>query len=143
MNDTHIPHAPQYRRFFELFNEGDFFEAHEVLEDLWATEVPPLRAYYKGLIMVAVAVCHWQRGNHGGARRLWIDGDAHLSGYPEVYEDFALGDFRRRMAALFAPLVADSQATPQAPTQSALPVIGLVEEERGSAASPMDAARVR
>ncbi len=50
---------PRYCHFFDLFNEGKYFEAHEVLEGLWL----PLRGtpeadYFKGLIQLAGAFVH-------------------------------------------------------------------------------------
>lgn len=94
----------EYAEFFRLFNEGDYFEAHEVLEDLWVVEVAPLKNYYKGLIQAAVAICHWQRGNHSGARKLYLSGRRYLDPYPADFEGFALARFRADLDALFAPL---------------------------------------
>ncbi len=109
--DSPIPYPTEYREYFRLFNERDFFEAHEVLEDLWVIEVEPLKMYYKGLIQAAVAICHWERGNISGARRLYLSASGYLSPYPEQYEGFALGDFRRCLHDIFAPLK-DSLPTP-------------------------------
>lgn len=94
----------EYREYFRLFNEGDYFEAHEVLEDLWAIEAPPLRDYYKGLIQAAVAICHWERGNPSGALKLHRSAARYLCDYPDDYEGFALREFQAAMDQLFAPL---------------------------------------
>jgi len=95
-----------------------------VLEDLWAVEVPPLRDYYKGLIQIAVAVCHWERGNGSGARGLYRSGMDYLAVYPEDYESFALGEFRDVMAGFFAPLLATPKGTtPAFPGRDKLPVL--------------------
>jgi predicted metal-dependent hydrolase len=52
-----------------LFNEGRFYDAHEVWEDLWrATADPPLKTCYQGLIQAAVGLHHLGRQNHAGAR---------------------------------------------------------------------------
>ena len=45
----------RYLKFFELFNERDFYECHEVLEDLWMETVDGDRPYYQGLIQTATA----------------------------------------------------------------------------------------
>ena len=52
-----------------LFNRGQFYEAHEVWEDLWReTDTGSLRTCYQGLIQAAVALHHLGRGNTIGAR---------------------------------------------------------------------------
>lgn len=114
-----------YREFFRLFNERDFFEAHEVLEDVWVMEVPPLRDYYKGLIQSAVALCHWERGNHAPARRLWLLASNYLEPYPEHIEGFHLGEYRRRMSAIFAPLLEARDTPVPPPREEDLPVLSL------------------
>jgi predicted metal-dependent hydrolase len=121
--DEPIDPPAEYLRYFELFNAGDFFEAHEVLEDLWVVEVGEVRNYYKGLIMVAVAVLHWQRGNLAGARRLYRDGTAYLRAYPATYEGFELGRFLKDMGQLFQPLGLEGPAP--APDPALIPRIGL------------------
>ncbi len=53
-----MQHDPRYLDFFRLFNAQAYYEAHEVLEDLWHEErrqQGPLSAYYKGLIQLAGA----------------------------------------------------------------------------------------
>ncbi len=69
MSDTGPP-PRELVEFVHLFNRERFYDAHEVLEDLWVVEVPPLKDFYKGMIMAAVALCHWQRGNTAAARRM-------------------------------------------------------------------------
>lgn len=39
----------------ECFNQGEFFQCHEVLEAVWVGEKGPDRLFYQGLIQVAVA----------------------------------------------------------------------------------------
>lgn len=55
-------HDARYAGYFELFNRGKFYEAHDVLEDLWL----PVRKgndgdFYKGLIQLAGAFVHLQK----------------------------------------------------------------------------------
>ena len=51
-----------------LFNEGKFYDAHEVWEDLWrATSDPVLKTCYQGLIQAAVGMHHLERRNVIGA----------------------------------------------------------------------------
>ncbi|MBI1292042.1 DUF309 domain-containing protein [bacterium] len=95
----------EYLTYIDLFNRGEYFEAHEVLEDLWVVEVEPLKTYYKGLIQIAVAICHWERGNPSGAVKLYQSGMAYLAIYPEEFEGLDLRELRKRLIDIFAPLL--------------------------------------
>lgn len=61
---------PRYREFWKLFNAEKFFEAHEVLEALWRETPGPERDFYQGLIQIAAAFVHIQKGTPDGARKL-------------------------------------------------------------------------
>lgn len=63
-------YEPLYLRGIARFNEEEFFESHEVWEELWIRERGPSRQYYKGLIQAAVSLHHLGRGNLRGARTL-------------------------------------------------------------------------
>jgi len=116
----------EYEEFVRLFNERDFYESHEVLEDLWVLEVEPLKNYYKGLIQAAVALCHWERGNCSGARKLYWSASQYLAPYPAVYEGLELGRLMAVMRELFAPLVAAPEATGlPAPERTRIPLLEL------------------
>jgi hypothetical protein len=52
------------------YADGDYFEAHELLEPAWmGTDVPADRALLQGLIKVAAAYVHGVRGNPAGIVR--------------------------------------------------------------------------
>ena len=56
-----------------LFNAGEYFECHEVLEDIWRAESDSVRALYQGILQIGVAYYHLHRGNWRGAVKL-LDG---------------------------------------------------------------------
>ncbi len=85
----------RYLKFFELFNERDFYECHEVLEDLWMETTGDERSYYQGLIQTATAFYHLENGNYAGARKLFTTGLSYLAPYPDHYLGFDLGSYRR------------------------------------------------
>jgi predicted metal-dependent hydrolase len=60
---------PLLARGIELFNRGEFFEAHEVWEEAWTPERDPRRRFLQSLIHVAVGSYHVTRGNPAGACR--------------------------------------------------------------------------
>jgi predicted metal-dependent hydrolase len=77
----------RYLGFFRCFNEGLYFEAHEVLEDLWLPDRHgPNGAFYKGLIQLAGAFVHWQRSRLGPAAALFKLARGNLALYPALYE---------------------------------------------------------
>jgi hypothetical protein len=71
----------------ELFNRGCYFEAHEVLEELWVSAPRPERYFFQALIHMAVAWHHARNGNLTGARRQARKGLGKLAGYlPSCHE---------------------------------------------------------
>jgi predicted metal-dependent hydrolase len=62
-----------------LFNQGRWFEAHEVLERAWIDEPTPLRRLYQGILQVGVGLHHARRGNLAGALSLLDRGMALLA----------------------------------------------------------------
>ena len=61
------------REGIALFNAGEYFECHEVLEDIWRAERDPVRALYQGILQIGVAFHHLHRDNWRGAVKL-LDG---------------------------------------------------------------------
>ena len=50
-----------YEQFFPLFNAGEYFEAHDVLEHLWRGCRDSNAIFYKGLIQIAGGFVHLHR----------------------------------------------------------------------------------
>jgi predicted metal-dependent hydrolase len=88
-----------YARGIELFNSSEFYEAHEVLEDVWRAEQGPHKLFLQGLIQVAVALHHHSTGNVVGCRSLLKRAERNLSSYPENYFDLNLTQFRQSLSA--------------------------------------------
>lgn len=53
-----------------LFNAQEYFEAHEIWEDLWVESSGPKRAFLQCLIQVSVALHHASNQNWAGTRKL-------------------------------------------------------------------------
>ena len=68
-----------------LFNEEYFFEAHEVLEEVWRQEHGEPRLFLQGLIQVCAAYHHFQNGNLVGAITLLQRGADKMRHYPPRY----------------------------------------------------------
>ena len=52
---------PRYVGFFQCFNQQLYYEAHDVLEDLWLADRGSNYHFFKGLIQVAGAFVHLQK----------------------------------------------------------------------------------
>jgi hypothetical protein len=93
-------HDAHYLAYFECFNTGLYYEAHDVLEELWlADKTGPAGNFYKGLIQFAGAFVHLQR--HGPqqrlrpAARLFGIARANLNQYPTIFEDLNVSEVLR------------------------------------------------
>ena len=77
---------PHYLGYFALFNQQKFFEAHEVLEELW---LPVRRApegdFYKGLIQLTGAFVHLQKHRLRPAAALFQLARTNLDKYPSPH----------------------------------------------------------
>lgn len=77
---------PRYLAFFECFNDRRFFEAHEVLEELWLEVKHSGEGdFYKGLIQLAAAFLHWQEGRPGPAAALLRTARDRLAKYAPLH----------------------------------------------------------
>ena len=54
----------------KLFNEGEYFECHEVIEAAWVAEKDPVRIMYQGILQIGVACYHVQKKNWRGAMKM-------------------------------------------------------------------------
>lgn len=88
MSDT--SYDPRYLEGIEHFNKCDFFEAHEVWEELWADTQGEPRRFYQGLIQVAVCLHHFGNGNIRGAKKLYFGCRGYLQDYQPKYQGLDL-----------------------------------------------------
>ena len=83
----------RYLGYFECFNQGLFYEAHDVLEELWLPNRNGANGpFYKGLIQLAGAFVHLQKGRLQPAVALLKLAYANLQKYPAIHERLAVND---------------------------------------------------
>jgi predicted metal-dependent hydrolase len=76
-----------YLGYFSCFNQQLFYEAHDVLEELWlAQRKQPNDLFYKGLIQLAGAFVHLQKERLQPARALFGLAKNNISLYPAEHE---------------------------------------------------------
>jgi predicted metal-dependent hydrolase len=69
------------------FNDGDWYGCHDGLEELWHETQGPMRPVLQGILQIAVAQLHLERGNTRGATVLMGEGLGRLA----VCDEVALG----------------------------------------------------
>jgi predicted metal-dependent hydrolase len=67
-----MQYPEQYIQFIEKFNEGEYYECHDLLEDIWMEDKAD--KFLQGLLQLAVGLYHRECGNIKGAR--WMFGNA-------------------------------------------------------------------
>ncbi|MCK8488784.1 DUF309 domain-containing protein [Paenibacillus sp. MBLB2552] len=98
-----MSYEPLFVAYLVYFNrDRDYFECHEVLEELWlARGHDPL---YKGLLQIAVGLFHARRGNLSGGRKMLTSALEQLTPYPEQSLGIDLGKLRREAEAYIQEL---------------------------------------
>ena len=103
----------RYLTGVELFNAGEFFEAHEVWEDLWMECSSAERRFFQALIQAAVALHHFGRGNSTGATRLFHSGRRYMEPYRPAYLGLDVEQFWKTMEAHLAPALTGGESGPR------------------------------
>ncbi len=73
------------------FNDREFFECHEALEEAWGPERGPRRVFLQALIHLAVGFRHCERNNAAGASRQLRKGLRKLAAYLPCCEGINTG----------------------------------------------------
>jgi uncharacterized protein len=100
------------QRGIRLFNDGEFFQCHEVLEEAWTTEQGPRRLFLQALIHVAVGFYHWERANAAGASRQLRKGLQKLSAYVPSWEGIDTARLHREILAALHQIEAGAPMSP-------------------------------
>ena len=112
-----------FRRGIALFNRAQFFDAHEVLEDVWRPARGRRRRFLQALIQVAVGLHHHSRGNLVGARSLLARAGNTLVPYPTVYAGLKVAPLRVSLDAWRSALAEGRPAPPLPRLEFAEPVL--------------------
>ena len=77
---------PRYAGYFVLFNRQEFYEAHDVLENLWLPDKHGADGnFYKGLIQLAGAFVHLQKNRLRPSAALFKLARTNFEKYPVRY----------------------------------------------------------
>ncbi len=76
--ETSLMADPRLSEAVARFNQGDWYACHDGFEELWHGTQGPMRPVLQGLLQIAVAELHLERGNRHGATVLMGEGLGRL-----------------------------------------------------------------
>ena len=94
------PLHPFARRGLELFKAGEYFEAHEALEEAWRDDRSEIRTLYQGILQAAVVYLHISNNNDPGATRLYERCKKLLDPWPDTCRGVDVADLRRNLSTV-------------------------------------------
>jgi len=120
-------YEPRYLAGIVLFNQREFFEAHEVWESLWLDScIGDDRRFVQGLIQAAVGLYHFGNRNFRGAIKLYRTARAYMEKYPSPHLGLDVAKFWADMEHCFEPLLKSNEPPDHAAlNQERIPTIVL------------------
>ena len=103
---------PRFGDAVRLFNAGEWYACHDGFEELWHETQGPCRRVLQGILQIAVAHLHLERGNRRGATVLLGEGlgRLHNAGAEQLGLDLEL--LRQQAAARLQALQQELDPTP-------------------------------
>ncbi len=95
---------PRARDGIALFNRGEYFEAHEALEEAWREEKDAIRDLYRGVLQIAVVYLHITRGNYAGAVKVYERSKKWLKDWPDICQEIKVGRLREDAEGVMAEI---------------------------------------
>src|SRR6266542_225880 len=96
-----------------LFNAGEYFEAHEVWEEIWHMAYGLKYEFYQGLIQCAVALEHYRRSNPRGVISLYKSYQTKFQNVSAVFMGLEVSKFLGDMRQALGPVI-DAATPPEA-----------------------------
>ncbi len=100
--------ADPLERGLELIRAGEFFAAHEELEDAWRAAARPERDFLQGLVHVAVAWYQAGRGRRVGCERQLEKARRRLAPYAPAHRGVDIAALLVQLEAAAKTVEADS-----------------------------------
>jgi predicted metal-dependent hydrolase len=100
------PLAPLARSGIERFNAGEFYKAHDDLEEAWRQDDSPARDLYRGILQVGIAYFQIERGNYRGAAKMLLRVRQWLEPLPPLCRGVNIDRLRDDVTAVHSALIA-------------------------------------
>jgi predicted metal-dependent hydrolase len=97
-----MPLHPDAVSGIELYNRGEYFLAHEDLEDAWNEEGEPERRLYQGILQAAVLCMHARKGNYRGVFTMYARTQVWLTPWPDHCRGLDIGQLKADIEQLAA-----------------------------------------
>lgn len=110
---TESTYDARYLKGIEYFNDCEFFEAHDIWEELWADMQGPSRKFFQGLIQVAVCLHHFVNGNIRGAKKLHASSADYLRPYAPTHNGLDVEKLLAEMDICCAEILASTEEFPK------------------------------
>lgn len=88
----------------EQFNQGQFYACHDTLEALWIEATEPDKAFYQGILQIAVGIYHLSNSNWRGAVILLGEGINRLQRYSPTYAEIDVDELIDQSLAILTAL---------------------------------------
>jgi predicted metal-dependent hydrolase len=89
------PLSEMARQGLRLYNQGEYFEAHEALEAAWRQDQTPGRELYQGILQVGIAYLQIERGNYIGALKMFLRARQWLDPLPDQCRGVQVAQLRQ------------------------------------------------
>ncbi len=99
------PLAALARHGIELFNQGEYYQCHDDLEEAWRQDASDGRSLYQGILQVGIALYQIQRGNYRGAVKMLLRLRQWLDPLPDTCRGVHVAALRQNITAIQASLL--------------------------------------
>ena len=86
----------------ELFNAGEYWLAHEHLEEAWNAESGAVRELYRAILQTAVVYLHITRANYKGAVKVYGRVQKWITPWPDICRGIQIGQLRQELEVVIA-----------------------------------------
>jgi CheY-like chemotaxis protein len=94
------PLSSRAKQGLQLLNSGEYYEAHEYLEEAWMDEPGPEGFLSRAILQVAVSYLHLMRGNYQGALKMLLRVKQWLNPLPDTCRGLDIAILRQDLQAL-------------------------------------------
>jgi len=92
----------------QLFNNHEYFDAHEAWEDIWHMAYGVKHEFYQGMIQCAVALEHFRRSNPRGVISLFKSYQPKFRNVSGVFMGLNVTEFLAEMREVLLPVISAS-----------------------------------